>query len=145
MAVAVYSYSADLVDVIVAGVPGTTGQADGEFCKITYQTDLWTTKQGTDGSVTRVKVVGRQAEIDLTFVLGSPMNTVLSGIYNASLASPNGADIFPILIQDRNGTSVHAGASAWIKKEPDVAYGREVPMITWTISIADLKMFIGSL
>lgn len=145
MAVNVYSYAANLVDVIIAGVPATTGQADGDFCKISYLTDLWTTKQGTDGSVTRVKVVGRQAEIELSFMIGSSMNSVLSGIYNASLDSPNGADIFAVFVQDRNGSTKHTGAQAWIKKEPDISYSREVPEVTWVISVADLKMFVGGL
>lgn len=138
-----YSYSADQVDVIFAGVSLSEGLADGDFCKITYPNEAWITKQGTDGTVVRSKRIGLMAEIEITVQQGSIVNNVLSAIFTADYVTANGSGIAPVLVADRNGTSLHAGAKAWIKGPPEVTYSREMSEVSWTLSVADLKSFVG--
>lgn len=136
-------YDADQVSFVFAGIGIDSGWADGEFCRVEQTTPNFTSKAGTDGEVTRSKTNDRRAKITLILMQSSDGNAVLSAIANIDKAGPNGAGVGPILIRDRQGTSIYTAAKAWIAEEPKVSFSREAEAREWTLECADLKRLDG--
>lgn len=136
-------YDADQVTFIFAAIPIDSGYADGEFIRITKTNPDFTTKEGTDGQVTRSKTNSGHHVIKLTLMQSSSGNALLSALRNIDLAASNGAGVGPILIRDRSGTSLYAASKAWIAAPPEVVFSREAEAREWTIECADFARLDG--
>lgn len=136
-------YDADQVTVLVAGVPITSGYADGEFCTVEQETEDFMDVVGTDGEVTRSKTNDRRATITIKLMQSSDGNALLSALNNLDKFGTGGAGIGPLLIKDRQGTSVYSSAKCWISKPPSVTFDRDAKERTWTIRCSNLIRFDG--
>lgn len=136
-------YDANEVTVNFAALPIESGYDDGEFCTIEQENDSFGHKQGTDGQVTRYKTNQSVTVVTLKLMQTSEGNAKLSAILNADLLGSNGAGVAPILIRDRQGLSVFAGAEAWIMGPPKAAYAREPSAREWKIAVANPSRFDG--
>lgn len=137
-------YDANEVTVSIAGLPIESGYDDGEFCRIEQEADDFTDKAGTDGEVTRSKTNDRRATISVILMQSSAGNALLSGLNNIDRLAGNGAGVGPLLVRDRQGTSLYAAAECWISKPPDVSFDREPTAREWTLRCANLERFDGS-
>jgi len=136
-------YDANEVSVSVAGIPIDSGYDDGEFCRIEQEADDFVDKAGTDGEVTRSKTNDRRATITLLLMQSSLGNALLSGLNNIDRLAGNGAGVGPLLVRDRQGTSLYAAAECWISRPPNVSFDREPTAREWTLRCAVLERFDG--
>lgn len=131
-------YDADQVSVLVGNVAisrgvGASGYADGEFVRIEQQEDDFGIVVGTDGQITRSKKNNKLTKITIRLMQSSDSNAYLSSLRIADQVGQNGAGIVPILINDRNGTSLHSAQFGWVNKPPDAVYDREAKEREWPI------------
>jgi len=136
-------YDANEVTINFAGLDIDSGYADGEFCRIEQETEDFVDKAGTDGEVTRSKTNDRRTTITILLMQSSDGNAKLSSLNNLDRLAGNGAGVAPILVRDRQGTSIFAAAEAWISKPPDVSYDREPTAREWTLRAASPERFDG--
>ncbi len=137
---AVRTYDPKQVVVLIGGVP-VGGFADGTFLNVTRTADTFTKHVGADGNTSRTKSSDRSGEMTITLAQTSPSNDVLSGFALADELSNNG--IVPILIKDLSGRTALVSAFGWIRKMPDVEFGKEVADRAWVFDLADIETFIG--
>jgi len=136
-------YDANEVTINFAGLDIDSGYADGEFCRIEQETEDFVDVVGTDGEVTRAKTNDRRTTITILLMQSSDGNAKLSALNNLDRLAGNGAGVAPILVRDRQGTSLFAAAEAWIAKPPDVSYDREPTAREWTLRAASPERFDG--
>lgn len=129
-------YDAEQVTVSFAGADLTDGLADGEFLKITNDTDAFLDVVGTDGSVTRSKSNDGRSTIELKLMQTSPGQDILTAAINTDKLATNGAGIGAFLVRDPNGRQNYLAAEAWIAKEPDVAFDRTATERVWKFRVA---------
>lgn len=136
-------YDANEVTLNFAGIPIDSGFDDGEFIRIEQESDDFVDKAGTDGEVTRSKTNDRRTTITVILMQSSDGNAALSALNNIDRLANNGAGVAPILVSDRQGTSIFAAAECWIAKPPDVSYDREPTAREWTLRAANPERFDG--
>ncbi len=138
----VKTYDADQVTVVIAGIL-VNGYADGEFIRIEQEADDFGDVVGTDGHVTRFKTGDRRATVTLLLMQSSDSNDQLSMLSNLDRNAPHGMGVGAFYVRDRNGRSVYEASACWVKKPPNIAFGREPGPREWTIRVADLKRTDG--
>lgn len=130
-------YDPTEVTVSFAGIT-IQGFADGEFVRVEQDTDDFTDVVGTDGEVSRSKTSDRRATVTFLLMQTSATNILLSALSNADRDAPGGAGVGALYIRDRQGTSLHRAAEAWIQKPPNVSYDRTPGPREWVIRCAKL-------
>lgn len=125
------------------GIPISSGYADGVFCEIEQEEDDFGHKVGTDGSTTRFKTLNANADIKVHLMQSSDGNAALSAVNNLDKLGQNGAGVGPMLVRDRQGTSLYTAAHCWVRKPPDVAFAREAGDRVWTLHCSDLMRLDG--
>lgn len=135
-------YDSNQVQVSFAGIP-VQGYADGDFLTITKESDAFSSVVGTDGEVSRSKTNDRRATVEIILMSTSPTNDILSAVHVADINAPGGAGVGGFLVTDLNGSSLYASGNAWVKRSPDVTYGREANERTWTLEVDVLQDFTG--
>ena len=136
-------YDADLVSINIAGIPISSGYADGEFLRVEKETDDFTDVAGTDGEVTRSKTKDARATITLILMQTADSNATLAALSQLDRNTPNGAGVGALLIRDRQGTSLYTATECWIMKSPDAAFDREATSREWIVRCATLVDFTG--
>lgn len=91
--------------------------------------DLFTLQVGADGHATRSKTSNRSARITVTLAQSSMANDLLSGI--AALDAKSNEGVYPLLIKDGSGRSIHSAKNAWITRVPTAEYGKEAGTREW--------------
>lgn len=137
-------YDSDQVSLVFMGIPIDSGYAEGSFLTIEQSEQDFEVKVGTDGEVTRSKTNNRHATIKVKLMQTSSGNTALSALNNLDVATPGGAGVGPMLIRDRQGTSLYTAGKCWIAKPPDVDFDRSATSREWTLECANLIRFDGS-
>jgi hypothetical protein len=81
----------------------------------------------------------------LIFILmqTATVNTVLSTLANLVAAPGMAGAIWPVAVNDKNGTSLFTGANAWVRKHPERTFGRAAGTVEWEIRVAHLKRIDG--
>lgn len=136
-------YSANEITVNFAFLPIDSGRGDDEFAAISQVEDRFTYKAGVDGEGTRSENRNNLHRVVLTLMRTSKGNAYLSAIHTGDIAIPGGSGVAPILIRDRQGTSLFSSAEAWIVKWPDNTYAKEANTVQWTLDVHDPINFIG--
>lgn len=139
-----YEYDADQIAIDLGGIKIDSGFAEDSFIKIEMDEKAFTYVVGVDGSVTRSKTKNKVAKITIMLMQSSYINDQLSALMILDLAAPNGAGVSPFLLKDMNGTTLCAGAHAWIEKPPDIELARDAKSREWPIICSDLNVFVGS-
>jgi hypothetical protein len=119
-----------------------TGFAEDEFINVTFNADAATPVVGNDGTVSRAMSPDKSATVTLTLKATSPSNDILSGL--AIKDRIDGSVVGVVMIKDNKGTSLAVGKDAWIQKQPDMAFAREVGNRAWTFAVGTLTEFVGS-
>jgi hypothetical protein len=118
------------------------GYAEDEFINVTYNGDAATPVVGNDGAVSRAMNPDKSGTITITLKATSPSNDVLSGF--AIKDRIDGSVVGVLMIRDNNGTTLVLGKDAWIQKQPDVAFAREVGNRAWMFAVGTMTEFVGS-
>jgi len=136
-------YSAAEHSFSFAGKAIETGRGEDEF--VSYEQDVpnFSTKSGVDGETTRSENKNTTTTLKLTLMQTSSSNGFLSAILNGDISIPGGAGIAPILVRDRQGTTVLMSPEAFIVGPPAVKRGKEVGMNEWTFKVIAPVRFDG--
>lgn len=127
------TYSAADVLVTVNGVP-ITGLVE---CRVRHGADRYSLQKGIDGTAAYSRLNDDTGEIDIEIMQTSLSNAHLEVIYK--LDEAGNAGVVPVVVNDLNSpTTVHAAATARIKKHPDATYGREGTSRVWTFIASKL-------
>lgn len=127
--------------VMTLGTILVSGYADGEFVKAARDADTFTKFVGTDGEVSRTRNRNKTGTVTFTLAQTSLTNDALAAL--AETDELTGAGVVPVLIKDLNGTTLFAAGSAWIRKPPEVAYGKEIGHREWVIDTGPVEVFVG--
>ena len=146
MAEDLQTYDANENTLSIAGLLIDSGFADGEFVSIEPQTEDYTDKVGTDGSVARSKTNDQRATIKVKLLATSTGNAKLTQLRNLALTGPNGADVGAFILRDRTtGVILARAAQTWVMKPPTLSRAREVAEYEWTLRAAKMVYdFTGS-
>lgn len=137
---AVKTYAPDQV-VATLGPALISGYAADAMISVEFNEDAFTLRVGIDGEGTRTKNANRSGRVTFTLEQSSAANDLLSGI--AALDQASGAGVMPLLIKDLSGRTVVAAESAWIVKQPAVAFAKESGPREWIIESDNLQVFAG--
>lgn len=137
---AVKTYAASEVSVIFGPVI-MSGFAEDAVVTVEYNEDLFTLQMGADGHGTRSKTSNRSARVTVSLGQTSMANDLLSAI--AQLDAQSNEGIFPLMIKDGSGRSLHTAATAWIVRSPTAAYAREAGAREWIFETDRLESFVG--
>lgn len=135
-----YTYDPKKILCIV-GVAPMQGFAEDTAIELELDDDVYATKAGIDGDVSRARVHGLIQTAKITLMQTSPSNDVLSAIHALDLAS--NAGVVPFMLKDVLGTTLIFSGYCWIRKPAPVAFGKEVGNRVWTLTIANVTQFIG--
>lgn len=138
-------YDPDNVLITVAGIP-ISGYADGEFCRIEYDTDAFQDVVGTDGEVTRSKSNDGRATITIRLMQSSPVNALLSALHTSDRNASGGVGVGAFYMQDLSnlvGGTLLTAEKCWIAKPPDSGWDRTPTEREWKIRVAKLDGLDG--
>lgn len=141
MADKVQVYSPDRVLFIFAGLP-MSGFGEGSMIAIEPDTDRVTHKVSADGDVALARSANRVVQLTAIFLQTSQSNDLLMSILEADTQRGT-ISLVPALIQDLSGRTNFISSRAWIKREPNVVFGREVEEREWMIGAVPSTYFIG--
>ena len=123
-------YSADKVSIIVDGTP-ITGYAEGAFVDVARAVESAKLYMGADGKGVMVINPDKSGTIVIRLKQTSLSNRVLTFLEATSA-------IFPVIVKDTNGDSLHAGAKAFVSSMPASSYAQELNAREWTIMVESL-------
>ena len=116
---------------IVYGGKLISGYADGDFIRCALNEDAVMLTVGTDGVGTRSFSRNYSGTIEITLMASSPSNDYLSAVYLADQQSATGA--LPFLLRDASGGTLVTAETAWVKKQVDIAFSRQITQRVWTL------------
>ena len=135
-------FDPDLVQLLFAGIP-IEGYAEGSMIEWEWSEEAFKIVKGTDGTISRSKVVGRFLTVTIHLMQTSRSNAVLTGIHTQDLISPGGAGVSPYLLRDGNGVSLQASDESWINGFPAGGYGDQAGPRDWKLTVVDPAVVEG--
>ena len=127
---------------VIFGPVILSGWGESGGVDIAYDEDAFALTVGADGQGTRAANSIRAATITLSLMASSEVNAALSALHDLDRLTPGGAPS-TFFLQDRNGTTVYAAATAWIQKMPDDSRGKAVGERQWVIRTDNLAGVAG--
>lgn len=137
---AVHTYAPDQVTVVFGPVV-LSGFAEDSFVTVEFEEDLWTKQVGADGHVTRSKTNNATARVTVRLAQTSSSNDLLSAIAEADRQTNQG--VFPLMVKDGSGRSLHVAEGAWIVRSPNAEFAREAGVREWVFDTDQLQNFVG--
>jgi hypothetical protein len=136
------SYNPAALIVTIGGVI-VSGFSDGDHVVCEREEDNFSKRVGNDGAVGRARNPNKSGTVTVTLLQTSAANDALSALVAADDLINDGLVLFPITVADGSGRSLAAATQCWIKKIPNLTFGREVGDREWVFDCADLKIFVG--
>jgi hypothetical protein len=137
-------YNSDEVIIAVGPVLVESGYADDEFCRIEYESDDTDDVPGTDGEVAVSRTNDMRATITLLLMQTSDASIGLSALSNLTRkAAAMAGAIVPTEVFDPQGSKLYAAENSWVRRPPDVSYGRTAQSREWAIRCAHLNRING--
>lgn len=137
------AYNSGDVVMNFVGIPIDSGYADGEFVRLEKVNPDYEEYEGTDGSVVVSKTNSFLWKVTIRLHQASDGNARLSAIRALGLNGSNLAGAGPLLIEDRNGTSLFLASKAWIKTPPNQSYDKTVKEREWLLMAQEDVMIAG--
>ena len=134
-------YSPEDVQITLAGLFTLEGFKEGSFIKITRDSPLFTTRESSDGRVSRVKKPSRTYTVTVTLMSTASSNEVLTRL--ALLDHSTGVAKLSLMIKDSLGTSLFFSASAWVSEMPDMEFSTGVTDRQWVFSCTQSSFHVG--
>lgn len=134
-----FQKSFDLTKVVftIDGVP-ITGFQDGDAIVIKADADLWSKTVGADGEVVRSRVNNPAGSVDVNLLYSSMSNSYLNTIKALDRALGQGTVAMQV-VDLASGTTVIV-PQAWVKRQPDITFGREAGPRTWTMDASRIEV-----
>ena len=136
----VLTYDPNKITVVVGGKL-MSGFAEDTFVKMGRDEDMWSKVIGVDGVGSRAKTNNYGGYIELTLMHTSPSNAILQALATAD--EQNGSGAVPAIVRDNQGSTLGTAVTVWVKKIPDVEYGKSVGNRVWTLDTDNLQLAIG--
>ena len=114
-----------------------------DFLSIVFDDDAYRLDIGSDGEQARSKTNNNSATIEVTLQQTSPTNLLLSAQHKLDKLNPGGPGVAPFIVRDANGTTLDIADAAWIQKEPDHTFGRDIGTRTWTFRTGNMNSITG--
>jgi len=119
---------------IVNGLP-IEGFGESDAAVWAPDEDLYTKVVGADGEVSRARTNNYSGSLTITLMSTSKSNDVMNALMILTKLISAG-DMAAILIQDLGSPDRFFGQKCWLKREPDMSFGRDVTERTWTFDVA---------
>lgn len=136
------TYDPKSVAISFNGLNINSGIAPDTFLTISRDEDAFSKVVGADGTVARTRNANRSGSIEITLMQNSEVNKALMA--KALLDETSGTDIIDTVAvadpADPTGVFLMVAKSCWIKKVPDIEYGKEYGTRTWMFDCADLSI-----
>lgn len=117
------------------------GVVDQEFFAMTKDQARWTREHDLNGNATRVYHSNRGGSFSISYSASSPSNTKLSRCVQADDQAQN--VVGPVIVKDLNGNTIGEFDDAFIEDVPDLTFGAERGMRTWTFQYGKARVFAG--
>lgn len=136
------TYDPKQVAITFDGININSGIAPDTFLTIARDEDAFFKTAGADGTIARTRNANRSGTIEVTLMQNSEVNKLLMA---KALADENDeVDILDTISindpSDPTGVFLMTAKSCWIKKVPDIEYGKEYGTRTWMFDCADLSI-----
>ena len=138
----VRTYIPEQVNLYISGIL-VEGFADGTVIEVKRNEQLYKSKSGIKGDITRTKNANKSGTIKFHLSQTSITNEKLSALVIADENAPAGTIVYPVMVKDLAGTSLDSSPDAWINGYPDTTYSKESSERVWEIECATLLRFIG--
>lgn len=132
-------YNHNVKDFVITVGPYTLdGFGESDSFSVEYDNEIFTTKSGIDGQITRSKNNAYNlASVTIKLMQNSKSNAQLFGL--ATLDSNTEVVAYPIsIINVKTGTS-YICDKCWLEKWPSETASQEVGELEWMFKCADLK------
>ena len=136
----VHTYDPSKISLIVGLVP-ITGFSDGSMVKVTRASDAFTKVVGADGIVSRAKSLDKSGEVEIQLVQTAPSNDTLNAF--ALLDDVANAGVVPLSISDALSNTRILSGHSWVRKLPDIEYGKDLANRTWILDFSDAAAVVG--
>ena len=118
-----------------------SGFGDGEQIMVEPNVESFTLLMGAQGEGARTRSRDKSARVTVRILQTSETNDLLSAVQNLDRAAGEG--IFPLMVKDNGGRSIHLAESAWIVAPPSAAYGAEAGVREWIFETDSMEDFIA--
>lgn len=126
------TYSTKNVIISIGAVPILSGFAPDSKISVSTDNDLYTHTADIDGLVNvRSRNNDRVVTITLKLMQGAQANDLLESYHTADKSNNSGT--FAFTMSEVGGKSVVTSSMAYIIKDPDLSYDKEVGVHEWTI------------
>jgi hypothetical protein len=129
--------------VVTIGSVIVTGFDEGDAIDVKRYEDNYFIKGGLDGGVARARNANKTGSIEITLLATSGANDQLSNLFYADSLDNDGTPVTDVLLADLSGRTVCWAAQGWLKKLPDIKFGKEVGQRKWVVDCAALKISAG--
>lgn len=115
------------------------GYGPDTFIKVARDEDGFTFQPSNSGGGARSRNPNTAGTIEITLLLTSPANGLLSAIADKDEALGTGVGTF--FVKDRSTVAALCHAqNAWIQKRPDWERGKETGVVVWLLRSDDLQI-----
>lgn len=135
------TYSPEDVSVTLAGIGSIEGYTEGTFISVSKDTPYFTTKESSDGVVSRVAHKSGLYTVQLTLMGTAESNQLLTRL--AQLDNSTHIIKFPLFIKDSLGSTLLFSTSTWIETNPTTDFSLEVDNRVWSFKCAKASLNIG--
>ena len=135
------TYSPEDVTISLAGMIPVEGYTEGTFVSISKDTPYFTTKESSDGFVSRVAHRSNLYTVQLTLMGTSESNKILTKL--AVIDNNTHIVKFPFIVKDTLGSTLLFSTSSWIETSPATDYSVSVDSRIWTIKCANASLTVG--
>lgn len=138
---AIALYSPEDVVVLLAGFINISGFASGKFISVSKDVGIFSTRESSDGVVSRNHAKSGVYTVNLTLASTSESNQALS--IAASLDNATKMGMFPFIIKDTLGSTLFFSPKSWIENMPDTPFDVDVTERQWNIKCANAVLMVG--
>lgn len=138
---ALWNYSPDQINILIAGFHNITGFSENTFISIRKDSPNFTTNKSADGLVERVVNPDKSYIVEITLSQSSSSNDFLTRLLELDMLTRAGK--FPIFVKDYLGSSLFISPSAWITTPPETIFSNSMESRVWQIQCADCISHIG--
>jgi hypothetical protein len=132
----------DQFDLIV-GPFVVSGYAEGSGVEFEEDGARFVLVKGSDGLMTRSKVLAKLASFVVHIQNTSASNDVLSGLHQTDINAPGGAGVIPVALRDKNGATAIAAPQGWVEGFPKLTLADKAQDTPWKIVIVDYVAFLS--
>lgn len=127
---------------LVVGTTLVEGFAEGSFCNLEFNEDLFSLQVGSDGESARSKKNNMSGRLTIRLMPGAAANIPLGIQLNADRAL--GAGIAPFKLTDLSTGTTFSAANSWIVKDPGHDFQTEAQAKEWVIESDNIVTVHGA-